>query len=161
MDFEQRLRTWANGDSLQGKIMLGIGILLAIYLAFIYSSEAPLLRGMFIPIVLLMIITLGYGGFLAFSRPKHITTTLESYQQQKEQTIEKELKKAQTDNKNYTMLKPIWTILVVVSIILYFVLSQEYYQGLCLGLAELFIGAFLIDNFLHRRLQPYLSLLKK
>ena len=161
MDFIQQLQVWAKGDALQGKIMLGIGIVLAIGLIFILRSDQPMLRGMLIPIGLLLIANLGYGGFLTFSRPSHIQSTIELYNQNPVQAVNKELAKAETDHKSYSTLKPIWVVLIVVAIVLYFVLSGAYYKGLSIGLAGMFLGTLLIDGFLHQRLKPYLEVLRE
>ncbi len=127
----------------------------------IFKGNNPILKGMIIPLSLLMIINFGYGGFLAFSRPKHIQTTTEAYNQQAPQVVQSELKKALTDNKNYTTLKPIWAILIVVSVGLFFFFTKEYYKGLSLGLMILFIGFLMIDSLLHNRLKPYLNTLQE
>lgn len=160
MDFGQQLQVWAKGDALQGKIMIGIGLVLTLFLLFTLKGNNSLLKGMLIPLSLLAIINLGYGGFLAFSRPKHMQTTTELYQKQATQIIQKELNKSKKDNKNYSNLKPIWTALIVVSLGLFFLFAKEYYKGLSLGLGALFFGFLLIDTLLHQRLKPYLNTLQ-
>ena len=161
MDFIQQLQVWAKGDALQGKIMVGIGIVIAICLIFILRSDQSMLRGMLIPMGLLLVANLGYGGFLSFSRPNHIQSTIELYNQNPAQAVGKELAKAETDHKSYSALKPIWAVLIVVAIVLYFVLSSAYYKGLSIGLAGMFLGTLLIDGFLHQRLKPYLAVLRE
>jgi hypothetical protein len=110
MDFLQGLNLWAKGDALQGKIMVGIGLLLVLALPFLFKSEYTLVKGMLIPICLLMIANLGYGSFLLYSRPKHIATTTKLYQQNPQETIQKEPNKAQTDNKSYAVIRQIWAL---------------------------------------------------
>lgn len=161
MDFLQQLEIWAKGDALQGKLMLAIGILLSLAFIFILNGNNPLVKGMLIPLSLLILINIGYGGFLAFSRPKHIISTSKNYASNTTDTFKQELVKAKTDDKNYSTLKPIWAVLFVLSIVLYFIFTKAYYQGLSLGFMLLFLGFFLLDTFLHQRLKPYLNTLQE
>ncbi|WP_025298812.1 hypothetical protein [Niabella soli] len=158
MDFLQQLNVWAKGDALQGKIMVGTGLLLALALPFLFKKEYPLFNGMFIPICLLVLVNLGYGGFLLYSRPKHVESISKLYQQNPRETVKKELQKARTDNKNYTLLKPIWAMLIIISALAFFFINNEYFKGASLGMICLSVGFLLIDTFLHYRLIPYLEL---
>lgn len=159
MDFLQQLNVWAKGDALQGKIMVGTGLLLALALPLLFKKEYPLFNGMFIPVCLLVLVNLGYGGFLLYSRPKHVAITSQLYQQNARETVQTELQKAQTDNKNYTLLKPIWTVLIIISVLAFFFINNEYFKGASLGMICLSVGFLLIDTFLHYRLKPYLDML--
>ena len=115
MDFIQQLQIWAKGDALQGKIMFVIGIVLALGILFILRGNHALLKGMLIPLGLLFLMKLGYGGFLAYSRPKHLKQTQEQYQTNRSQTVKQELDKANTDHKNYSNLKPVCICLLYTS----------------------------------------------
>jgi len=75
--------------------------------------------------------------------------------------VQSELKKALTGNKNYTTFKPIWAILIVVSVGLFFFFTKEYYKGLSLGLMILFIVFVIIDSLLHNRLKLYLNAIQE
>lgn len=161
MNFIQQLELWAKGDALQGKWMLIFGGVLIFCLIYIFKSNNPLLRGMLIPLSILMLINLGYGGFLAFYRPNHIESTILLFQKQPEETLQKELIKAQNDSKTYDILKPIWGILICICIGLFFIFSKDFYKSILLGLLVLFSGVLFVDTFLHHRLQPYLHLLKE
>jgi len=160
MDFTEQLTIWAKGDAIQGKIMLGIGLLLLLGLFFIVKSNNELLKGMLIPLTLLTLINVGYGSFLSFSRPNHLKQTHEQYKVNQSQVIAKELTKANRDSKNYTVIKPIEIILLIVSAFLYFAFSKEYYRGLSMGLMVFFVGTLFLDTLLHQRLQPYLTTLE-
>lgn len=161
MDFNQQLQTWAKGDANQGRLMFVFGILLGVILYFLIVSDLPLYKGMRIPTALLCVANLFYGGFLAFSRPKHILSAQESYSKNPKETLQKELKKSERDDKTYTMIKPLWTLLNFGAIIAYFIIKNDFYKGLALSLIVLFWGFFLIDTFLQRRLKPYLNYLQK
>ena len=161
MDFLKQLETWAKGDALQGKIMFGIGLILLIDVIFMLQTDSIFFNGMLIPVSLLTVINIVYGGFLAFSRPKHWLTATENYKQNPAETLKKEWTKAKTDNRNYTMGKMVWLILAPICFTSFFFLTDDYYKGLAIGLAILFIGIFLLDIFLHRRLKPYFNILQQ
>lgn len=158
MEFLPTLNLWAKGDAIQGKFMIGFGLLLALCLFFIFKSQNTFFKGMLIPICIITLVCLGYGSFLTYSRPQHIKTTTELYQQNPKETLQKELTKAQTDAKNYGNLIPIWAILIVLTLVAYFIINNEYYKGLSIGFLCLFVGFLLIDSILHHRLKPYLQI---
>jgi hypothetical protein len=160
MNFTEQLAIWAKGDAIQGKIMLGLGLFLLLGLIFMVKSDNALLKGMLIPLTLLTFINLGYGSFLSFSRPNHLKQTQEQYKVNPSEVITQELTKAKRDNKNYAVIKPIEIILLIVSALLYFAFSKEYYRGLSMGLMVFFVGTLLLDTLLHQRLKPYLTTLE-
>jgi hypothetical protein len=161
MSFIPYTKEWVKGEILQGKVMVVAGLLLVLCLFFIFKNENTVLKGMFMPIALLMVLNLGYGSFVLYSRPKHLEVISKLYQQNRQEAIQKELIKAQADNKNYTTIKPIWAIFIVTSTIIFFFIKNEYYKGLTLGLIFLFVSFLLIDTLLHHRLKPYLEVLIK
>lgn len=160
MDFTKQVQNWAKGDAQQGRVMVGIGLIAAVAVYFIYTNESSLINGMLIPAILLLPMNLGYGGFLAATRVKHGQSAIALYQKNPKEAIQQELEKAERDNKAYTMAKPIWLVLIVVSIILFFVFSNDYYKGLTIGLVIMFLTVYFIDSALHKRLQPYLNVLR-
>lgn len=159
MDFLQGLNSWAKGDALQGKIMVGIGLLLILTLPFLFKSEYTLVKGMLIPLCLLTIANLGYGSFLLYSRPKHIEITTKLYRQNPRETTQRELSKMQTDNKSYAVIRQIWAVVIIVSVLAFFLFQNEYFKGVSLGLLCLSAAFLLLDTFLHYRLKPYLEIL--
>jgi len=161
MNFSKQINDWIKGDIFQGKIMVSGGILLGIAIGFILNNVDLFIKGMLYPFVLLFFANIGYGTFLLFSRPKQLQDTQELFEHNPQQAIQKELEKAEKDDKVYTLLKPIWLGLLLGSIILWFVFSDPYWQGVSVGLIIMSIGGFFIDFFLHRRLKPYLDFLKK
>jgi len=147
MDFSQHLQKWANGDILQGKIMAAAGVVIGFFIFYIFQNENPILNGMLVPMILLFLAFAGYGGFLLSSRPKHILATQESFQKDAKSVIKKELEKAENDHKAYSTLKPIWIGLLVISVVLWFYFSDEYWKGVSLGLIVMSIGGYLLDTF--------------
>ena len=159
MEFLQGLSVWAKGDALQGKIMVGVGLLLALLLPFLIKSQNRIFNGMLIPICLLLIANLGYGSYLLYSRAKHIATTTELYKQNPQETIQKELTKMQADSKSYTMIKRVWVVLIVIAVVAFIFLKNDYFKGLALGFLCLSVSFLLLDTFLHQRLKPYVEIL--
>lgn len=71
MDFIQQLNNWVRGDVIQGKIMIGFVLFFLCPAAIIsIRSQNALIKGMFIPFSLLMVINLTYGGYLLLTKAK-------------------------------------------------------------------------------------------
>ncbi len=157
MELIQYTSEWVKGEVNQGKIMLILGVVLLIVIVFIFKNNNEILRGMLIPFGLILLIFLGYGGFQTFSRPNHLTKVTKSYKENTINTIQKEYEYAEKGDKSYTQLKPIWAILIVVSVALYFILSKDYFKGLAMGLMLLFLTTLILDSIMHNRLKTYLK----
>ncbi|MEM9528329.1 MAG: hypothetical protein AAGA31_17075, partial [Bacteroidota bacterium] len=87
MDFIEYTNTWAKNEVTQGWIMVGSGFLLALVLYSIYVSQNELLRGAMIPLTLLLVVFLGYGSYILYSRPAHAKTSISRYETNVEQAI--------------------------------------------------------------------------
>jgi len=161
MDLLEHTAQWAKGDMLQGRIMLGIGLLLLVAAVAIFKSNHLFFKGTLIPLGLLLVIMMGYGGFLAFTRPGHLQKVELLARENPQEAFNAEHAKAEKDNKAYTMLKPIWIGLILVTAGLYFVFPTYYLKGLSAGLISLFLAVFIIDSALHYRLAPYLQALSE
>ena len=154
------LHIWVVGETAQGRVMVAAGIMLSIAVLFILRSHNLLLRGMLIPMALLVAMNLGYG-YVLISRPKTSSKTEVAYRQNQTQTLERELNKATRDEKYYSSARPIWALLTAVSVLLFFAFRGNYLRGLSLGMTAVFLGALLIDSFLHDRLLVYIDALQR
>lgn len=160
MDFITHLQTLTKGDIIQGKWMIGIAVFILLpVVVFLMKSSHSLQKGMLIPMILLFLMNAGYGGYLLFSKPKYAEERTAQFQINTDETIKTEAAKIITDDKSYTMTKYIWAGLLIVSIICFFIFEREYFEGLSLGFAVMFLGMLLIDSFLHNRLKLYLAIL--
>jgi hypothetical protein len=159
MDFVQQLHAWIAGETAQGRIMVVAGILLSIAAVLILRSENVLLRGLLVPLALLVAMNLGYG-YVLVSRPATSLKVEAAYRQSQTQTVERELNKARKDERYYKSARPVWALLTAVSVLLFFVFSGNYCRGLSMGLTAMFFGALLIDSFLHNRLLAYIDALQ-
>lgn len=161
MDFITHLQTWTKGDITQGKWMIGMAIFILLPTAiFLIKSSHSLQRGMLIPVSLLFLMNVGYGGYLLFSKPKYEEERANQFQTNAEETIKNEIAKIKADDRSYTMAKYIWAGLLIVSVVCFFIFKKEYFQGLSLGLVVMFLGMLLIDTFLHNRLKLYLNFIE-
>ncbi len=79
MDFIEYTNMWVQREVTQGKIMIGIGIFLLFVFFSILRSQNELLRGSLIPIVLLLVILIGYGSYILYSRPAHAKESIALY----------------------------------------------------------------------------------
>lgn len=161
MDFIQQLQTWTKGEIAQGQVMVGIGTLLIPVILLIIRSNHVLLKGMLIPLGLLLLMNLGYGGFLILTRPGKMQQTTAQFHQNPSQMLEKELAKVNGDSRVFATLKPTWAILVIVATLLYFILTRDYYKGLSLGLIGMFWTLLTLDTFFHSRLKIYLNAIQE
>lgn len=159
MDYLNHLQNWTKGEVFQGKLMLLLAFFTLLILVLIFKSEHALLKGMMIPLGILLLINVGYGSFITFKRPVELKTSITQYQENREVYLQQAFEKAKLDDKNYTMIKRFWAVLLVVSLIAFFFVSKEYYLGLSLGFMVFFVVALLIDSLLHHRLKTILNLL--
>lgn len=161
MDFLQQLQNFTKGDMQQGKWMIGLAVVILLPLAFLlFKNSLSLQKGMSIPFFLLFIINVGYGGYVLYSKPKHLAETEQQFQANPPQTLDSELQKVKADDKSYSILKYVWGACAVIFIAIYFIISKDYYKGLSLGFAGLFFGFLLIDSFFHQRLKLYSEILQ-
>lgn len=159
MDFIQNLNTWIKGDLQQGKWMIAIAVFILLpTFTLLLKSIHSLQKGVAIPIILLMLMNIFYGGYLLFSKPKYAIERTAQFQIYAEETIKNEVVKIKANDKSYRLTKYVWASLLCVSVVCFFIFKKEYLQGLSLGFAVMFLGMLLIDVFLHQRLAKYMSL---
>jgi hypothetical protein len=96
MDAVQYLHAWVIGETMQGRAMIAAGVLLSISAFFIFKSENLLLRGMLIPVVLLVAMNLGYGSVLIL-RPSTSQKTETALLQNRAQAVDREIQKTIKD----------------------------------------------------------------
>ena len=161
MDFIEYANSWVKSEVTQGKIMITIGLLLLIVVMGIIKSENELLRGTLIPMSLLFVILIGYGGYILYSRPAHSKQSISLYQQSEKQGIEKEQIKHTNDNKTGKTLLKIYPFLMLVSILTLFFISKPYYKGMAIGFAVLFIASYIVDYGFVSRSDAFLTFLSK
>lgn len=159
MNYIQQLHNYSKGDTLQGWVMLSVAVLLVVLIIGITKSINPLLRGMLVPLILLLMMNLGYGGYLVFKKPKNVAI-IEQQSQKHPNQIENKLSELQKEGRSYATTKTIWAVLLIVSVFLYFVFARDYYKGVTLGFMVMFLGMLIIDAFLHHRLKEYVLALK-
>ena len=160
MDFTEYINTWAKSEVLQGKIMIGTGILLLLVSFFIVRGQNALLKGSLIPLGLLLVVLLGYGGYILYSRPAHAKERISLYQKSKSEAIEKEKTKHINDNKaGKTLMKYVYPVFMIVSAIALLFVTDQYYRGMALGFILLFLSTYSIDNGFVTRSDAFLNFL--
>lgn len=147
MNFTELLQNWLKAELLQGKIMIGIGVLVLVAFIGIFRSQNELLRGALIPLGILVALLLGYGGYILQSRPAHVQQSTELYQSDKTEAVKQEIAKHTNDNKaGKTLIKYVYPSLIILSALALFLLSSLYYKGMAIGFVLLFASTFVIDN---------------
>ena len=125
MEFIEYTNTWAKNEVLQGKIMIGIGVLALIAFIAILRSESELLRGTLIPLGLLLAILIGYGGYILYSRPAHAKDIISLYQKSASEAVELETTKHINDNKaGKTLILYVYPTLMIISALALFFYSK-------------------------------------
>lgn len=160
MDLITHTTQWAKGEIIQGRIGFGIGILIAIAFLYFANFQQSFYKGMILPFVILQLILLGYSSYQMVMRPKHMVIVEHSLSVSSQNTINAELEKSQKEDKVFSTLRPIWAVLFVVSLILFFILANKFFKGMSLGFVVFFIVAYTYDTLLHLRLKIYLSALQ-
>lgn len=161
MNLIEHTTTWVNGEVMQGKIMLGIGILFLVAAGAIFKSDHELLKGSLIPLGLITLMLCGYGSFQIFGRPPHIQKVSELHAENPQKAIEQEMVKAQKDDKIYSTVKKAWIVFMVIVAICSLFLTSDYYRGLSIGLMLMFLSMLIIDTTLHHRLKTYMEALSQ
>ena len=159
MDFIEYANSWAKTEVTQSKIMIGIGVLLLVVFIAIIKSQNELLRGALLPMSLLLVICIGYGGYIFYSRPAHVKESIELYLKSEKQAIAKEQVKHINDNKAGNILLKVYPILMLISVIPLFFVANPYYKGMAVGFAILFIATYIIDYGFVSRSNSFLSFL--
>ena len=160
MDIIKHTTQWVNGEVLQGRIGLGIGIVIAISFFYFANFQHSFYKGMIVPFILLQLVLLGYSSFQMVMRPKHIEKVEQYLTVSREKAIHAEFEKSQKEDKVYSKLRLVWAGLFVVSLILFFLVANDYFKGMSFGFVVFFIVAYTFDTLLHLRLKTYLSALQ-
>lgn len=161
MDFIEYANNWAKSEVTQGQIMIGLGVLILAALVGIIRSEVEFLKGATIPIALMLVILIGYGGYILFSRPAHAKESIALFQKSEKEAIEQEIVKHTNDNKAGKTLMKIYPILAIVSLALLMFLSSPYYKGMAVGFGFLFLMAYVVDNGFVSRSDAFLEFLNE
>ena len=160
MNFIEQITMWAKGDISQGKWMMGISIFVVLpLLFFLIKNGGSLQKGMVLPLGFLVLVNLGYAGFILSSKPKYSAEIEKLYQENPSQAFSREYEKMKDFDRSYILTKYLWAALLTASVIGFFNVSKEYFQGLTIGLALMFFGLLLVDVFLHNRLKLCLAAL--
>jgi len=126
MDFIEYSTQWVKSEVLQGRIMVVIGILLLFAFIAIMRNGNEMMRGSLIPMALLLLVLIGYGSYILYSRPAHSKQSIALYEKSKEEALTQEVEKHISDNKAGKMLLRIYPILMLVSVIALFLVSSYY-----------------------------------
>jgi len=147
MEFIQQLQLWEKGELLQGEIMIGLGVVFLIGFIFIFRIQNEFLRGTLIPLSLLLVVFIGYGSYILYSRPAHVKQSISRYQSSKKEAVVKEIEKHTNDNKaGKTLIKYVYPSLIILSAAFLLFVTNMYYKGMLLGFIILFIATYVIDT---------------
>jgi len=158
MNFIDYTNAWVKAEVNQGKIMIGVGLLVLVALFAIFKSQNELLRGMLIPLGLLTVVLIGYGVVIMTSRPAHAKESLALYELSKSEALEKEKLKHINDNKaGKTLMKYVYPALILLSVFLLLFLSITYYKGMALGFIIVFVSTYIMDYGFVSRSDAFIS----
>ena len=162
MEFINYINAWVKSEVLQGRIMIGIGVLFLIAFIFIIRSENELLRGALIPMGLIIAVLIGYGGFILYSRPAHAKESIAMYKSNPQEAVVREMAKHTNDNKaGVPLTKYVYPALLMLSAFALFFALSPYYKGMAIGFGLLFITAFIMDSGFVSRSEAFLMFLNQ
>lgn len=159
MDFIEYANNWAKSEVIQGQIMIGIGVLFLAAFIGILRSEVEFLRGSLVPIALIILMLIGYGGYILSSRPAHVRQSIERYQQSANEAIKLEKAKHINDNKTGKTLMKIYPLLAIGAIVALMLIPSPYSKGMAMGFAVLFLATYIMDNGFVTRSDAFLQFL--
>lgn len=160
MDFATHMQTWVKSEVLQGRVMIIIGLLVLIACIGILRAQNELLRGALIPLGILVVLMIGYGGYIMSSRPAHAKESLAKYDQSEAEALLAERAKHVQDNAfGKTLTRYVYPSLVILSVILLMLLGSPYYKGMAWGFALLFIAAYAMDSGFVSRSDAFIAFL--
>lgn len=104
------------------------------------------MKGTLIPIGLLLLVLIGYGGYILYSRPTHAKKAIENYIQASKVAIEAEKAKHVKDNQaGESLMKFVYPTLMLIAALALFFISSPYDQGVALGCILLAVATYIID----------------
>jgi len=115
---------------------------------------------MFVPSILVFLITIVYGLSMNFGRPSKYNYLESSFQNDPEATRLSEIERLKKDERIFKVLTKVWLGLILLGIVGLIFLPGNYYKGIGLGVLLLGVAAFSVDYFMHKRLDIYLNQLQ-
>jgi len=160
MDFTEQTNLWVKSEILQGRIMIGIGILLLCVCIAIFRSENDLLRGGLIPLVLLLVVLIAYGGYILQSRPAFASASIDQFATSQEAAITHTREKHINDNKaGKTLIGMVYPALMLISVIALFFVTAPFHKGMALGFIALFVAVYIMDSGFVSRSDAFIAYL--
>ncbi len=161
MNFTEYMDAWVKSEVTQGRTMIFIGFICCIAVYFIYKNSNELLNGSLFPLGLLILILMGYGAYIVYSRPVHARESISLYEHSPSKAIEAEIKKHIDDNKlGKTLLKWVYPIGIIGGGLLLFLIPSVYYRGMAIGFILVFLSTYIIDYGFISRSDNFISFLK-
>lgn len=161
MDFIEQLNGWNKGEIVQARTMMAIGALFVIAFLGILKSEVPFMKGALMPVGLIVLLLIGYGGYILYSRPLHAKESIELYQKSQEEAVAKELLKHTKDNRAGKTLIKIYPVLAIISLLILMLISNQYFKGMAMGFTFLFLITHIMDHGFIRRSDTVIEFLSK
>lgn len=161
MDFIEQVNEWNKGEVVQARTMVAIGALFVIVFLGIMRSEVQFMKGALIPVGLIILLLIGYGGYILYSRPLHAKQSVELYQKSQKEAVAKELVKHTNDNKAGKTLIKIYPVLAIISLLILMFVPNQYFKGMAMGFTFLFLITHIMDHGFIRRSDVVIAFLSK
>ncbi|MGB0369423.1 MAG: hypothetical protein ACPGD8_08450, partial [Flavobacteriales bacterium] len=140
---------------------IGIGALVLVAFISILKSENELLRGSLIPLGLLLVVLVGYGGYILYSRPAHAKESIALYQKSPEEAVVQETAKHINDNKaGKTLIRFFYPGIILISALVLLLVSSPFCKGMALGFILLAASAYVIDSGFVSRSDAFIAFLE-
>lgn len=160
MNFIEYTNAWAKSEVVQGRIMIATGIIFLFVLYSIFRGQNELLKGALIPLSLFILVMIGYGSFILYSRPAHAKESIQRYQTSEAEALETEKEKHINDNKaGKTLMRFVYPALILLSAASLFFVADPYYRGMALGFIVLCASIYIMDYGFVSRSDAFLDFL--
>lgn len=146
---------WVGGEILQGKIMMLFGMIFIIACYLIWKSGGDFAKGMAMPMVPVIVLFIGYGGWLNIKRPQQLDELAKAYEKNPELTQTSEEKRALKEKQAYLKYKILWGIVLPAGLALLLLIPITYFKGVALGLLVFGVSALTVDTLLEKRIAAY------
>ena len=156
MEFIQHTINWCKGEIFEGSVVAIYGAVVVIASIFFKKvGSTPFTKAMFIPLLIVGLISIIVGGSLVINNNKRIVEYQKSYETDPQEFVKSE--KVRTDNfiKWYPYTMYITAVVIVIGLGWYLFWGGAWGRAIGLSLVLLGLSVLFLDNFSEERADIY------
>ena len=158
----EAIDTYFAGERGTGLLLIPVGLAYVGAAIWLWRTEpGGFASALGIPLLLVALVGVGVGGFLAWKTPAQVETLKSSLDAEPKAALGVEVERMEKVNGNWVVLKIVWTIMGIAGLACVMMAGDRgWMQGLGLGLLVLSTMAMVIDVFAERRALIYFEALQ-